>query len=236
MLGVSLVRPSFAHQTETASNIGATLHIEPNDIPKAGEPSLTWFALTRRGGRIVPLSACDCSLTVYALPDNQPIAEPTLEAVSAEGYDSIPGALIEFPQIGAYELVLTGRPTTDEDFDSFEFRFEVTVATGTSRPSQQSDASPSEDSAAQSSLEGDASSDDASSNATSTNETTTAESPLTIEQDLPTATTSAPSLSPALVIGVVVLCAAIAAIGITIQRGRQQHGKTVNTDDSSGDD
>jgi hypothetical protein len=115
--------------------MGATLHIEPDDVPRAGEPSLAWFALTRRGGDIVPLAACDCDLTVYALPSNDVVAQPILEAVSAEGYDSLPGTFITFPQIGAYEIVLEGQPTTPGDFAPFEFQFEVTVATGTATAS-----------------------------------------------------------------------------------------------------
>ncbi|MEO1519232.1 MAG: hypothetical protein AAFU78_00465 [Cyanobacteria bacterium J06633_2] len=145
-LSVAVAQPVLAHQTETSEDIGVTLHIEPNDIPRAGEPSLTWFALTRRGGAIVPLASCDCVLTVQTVPDGQIVDEPPLEAVSAEGYDGIPGALITFPQIGAYELVLEGRPTTPDDFIPFEFQFDVTVATGASiSPSTETPDSASEE-------------------------------------------------------------------------------------------
>lgn len=129
LLAYGLGQPVLAHQTEIAQDIGATLHIEPNDIPRAGDENLAWFALARRGGESVPLEACDCRLTLYALPEMTPLSEPSLEPISAEGYENIPGATVAFPQIGAYELVLTGTPTTEGDFQPFEFRFEVTVAT-----------------------------------------------------------------------------------------------------------
>ncbi|MEB3356701.1 MAG: hypothetical protein VKK04_08245 [Synechococcales bacterium] len=123
--------PAIAHTVEVSGNVGGTLHIEPNDTPRAGEPHLTWFALTRRGGRSIPLSACNCELAVYAQPyrpGDAPIAQPRLNAIAAEGYSGIPGADITFPRAGGYELVLQGRPVVAGDFAPFELRFSVTVA------------------------------------------------------------------------------------------------------------
>ncbi|MGB3493950.1 MAG: hypothetical protein WBA57_14570 [Elainellaceae cyanobacterium] len=128
-----LISPAHAHQTETAADVGATFHFEPNDIPRAGQPNLAWFALTRRGGEPIALDACDCTLAVYDLSAQNPaeaLATPPLEPVNAEGYQDIPGAEVNFPAIGAYELVIQGQPTQAGDFQPFEFRFEVTVAQG----------------------------------------------------------------------------------------------------------
>lgn len=124
--------PAIAHLVEISGDVGATLHIEPNDRPRAGEPSLTWFALTREGGRSIPLDACNCELAVYArsTSTDEPIQEPPLRAISAEGYQDIPGTEITFPEVGAYELVLRGEPITPEDFQPFELRFDITVAAG----------------------------------------------------------------------------------------------------------
>lgn len=120
-----------AHETEISGEVGATLHIEPNDNPQAGIPSLAWFALTRRGGQLISLSECNCQLAVYAQPyqaGDSPIQQPSLTAVSAEGREGVPGAEVNFPSAGAYELVLQGQPVTDGAFDPFELRFSVTVA------------------------------------------------------------------------------------------------------------
>ena len=125
--------PAFAHQVDVAETVGGTLHIEPNDIPRAGESNLAWFALTQRGGEVIPLTNCDCNLSIYAQPygaGDAPIGQPELTGVSAEGYEGIPGAEILFPVVGAYELVLTGQPISAADFTPFELRFEVTVAAG----------------------------------------------------------------------------------------------------------
>lgn len=125
------VLPVVAHQVEVSKDVGATIHIEPNDTPRAGKSNLAWFALTRKGGKIIPLAQCKCELEVYSQPyrqGNKAIAQPTLQAVSAEGYQGIPGADITFPRAGGYELILKGSPTVSGDFTPFELRFSVTVA------------------------------------------------------------------------------------------------------------
>lgn len=127
--------PVPAHETEVSGEVGGTAHIEPNDSPQAGTPSLAWFALTRQGGELIPLEACTCKLSIYTQP-HQPadaaIAEPSLRPISAEGYQNVPGADITFPQVGAYNMVLQGQPKTPNDFSPFELTFDVTVAAGQS--------------------------------------------------------------------------------------------------------
>jgi hypothetical protein len=127
----SWLEPAIAHEVEISGEVGGMLHIEPNDRPRAGQSATAWFALTRRGGQLIPLSQCDCELSVYSQPyrsENSPILRPTLQAITAEGQQGIPAANFTFPRAGAYELVLRGRPRSDASFDPFELRFSVTVA------------------------------------------------------------------------------------------------------------
>ena len=122
--------PANAHQVQVANDIGGTLHIEPNDRPRAGETVLMWFALTRRGGMPLQLEECDCIVQVFAQPvmeDASPVESPPLEAVVAENYTGIPGATVTFPDIGAYTVVISGSPMTGNDFQPFELSFDVTV-------------------------------------------------------------------------------------------------------------
>ncbi|MBF2079307.1 MAG: hypothetical protein IGR76_12495 [Synechococcales cyanobacterium T60_A2020_003] len=124
---------AIAHQVEISKDVGGTVHVEPNDAPRAGEPTLAWFALTQRGGQAIPLSDCDCQLTVYAVSgtgeNDGAIATPALTPLSVEGYENVPSATITFPGVGAYELVITGQPSAAATFQPFELRFDVTVAT-----------------------------------------------------------------------------------------------------------
>lgn len=127
--GLSVVNPSttLAHEVQIADDVGATLHIEPDDVPLAGAPTTAWFALTQAGGIVIPLEQCNCNLTIY---DNDAVAveTPPLSAISAEGFNHIPSAVVTFPEVGAYELVLQGAPQGDVAFTPFELRFEVVVA------------------------------------------------------------------------------------------------------------
>lgn len=128
--------PASAHETKIAADVGATLHVEPNDNPRAGEPTQAWFALTRKGGKAIPLTQCNCRLVVYAQPHTagEPaLLEPSLKSVAAERYQGIPGADITFPKPGIYQLELSGKPVTQANFKPFKFKFEVTVVAGSAR-------------------------------------------------------------------------------------------------------
>ncbi|TAE59219.1 MAG: hypothetical protein EAZ76_17320 [Nostocales cyanobacterium] len=125
-----------AHTVKISGDVGATIHIEPNDNPRAGEPADAWFALTRKGGQVLPLKECDCQLAVYAephAPGEPALLEPTLKPIQAERYEGIPGAVINFPKPGIYELQLSGKPNNiGETFRPFVLKFQVTVAAGKS--------------------------------------------------------------------------------------------------------
>lgn len=134
-----LAAPVLAHTIETAADVAATLHVEPNHNPRAGQPARTWFALTRKGGAIIPLEECDCQLLVTAR-NGQPFSPP-LKAIQAEQYEAIPGADIVFPNPGLYQLTLKGR-SKDGSFQPFELNYDVTVAAGTTASAPPTSPSP----------------------------------------------------------------------------------------------
>jgi len=130
LLAALIAAPVAAHEIEVSGEVGATFHITPNHNPKAGKSSQAWFALTRRGGQSVPLSQCNCRLSVYLQPRSQnpqPVRKPTLKEISVEGYGRIPGADIVFPRAGAYDLVLRGTAKNGADFPPFTLTFTVNV-------------------------------------------------------------------------------------------------------------
>lgn len=121
--------PVIAHNVEISNDVAATFHIEPNHNPKAGKPTTAWFALTRRGGLSIPLSECNCTLKVYAVPRREKVEavlKPELSAIDVEQYQEIPGAEIVFPQAGAYELEISGT-AKDNSFSPFELTYTVNV-------------------------------------------------------------------------------------------------------------
>lgn len=128
-----IAAPAIAHDVETTQDIGATFHIEPNDAPRANKPQLAWFALTQKGGKVIPLEQCNCKLAVHAEPHKEgspPLLEPPLKDISIKRYKGIPGAEIVFPKAGAYELELSGTPKAGATFKPFKLSYEVTVSPG----------------------------------------------------------------------------------------------------------
>lgn len=125
-----LVSPAYAHEVRVSEDIGATLHIQPNDDPRVGKPGLAWFALTRKGGRIIPLSQCNCNLAIYSKPrspGSPALLKPALIAVSYQSYQAIPGANITFPKAGNYQLELSGTPKAGASFKPFKLIYTVAV-------------------------------------------------------------------------------------------------------------
>ncbi|KGF72926.1 hypothetical protein DO97_04340 [Neosynechococcus sphagnicola sy1] len=131
LLSLLVVPPVWAHEVEVAGEVAATFHIEPNDQPQAGVPAKAWFALTRRGGQVIPLSQCNCQLAVYPIPHVEgktpPLMQPLLRALNIGQYQGIPGTLITFPKAGIYELELTGTAKSGVSFKPFTLSFQVTV-------------------------------------------------------------------------------------------------------------
>ena len=123
----------YAHNVEVSQDVACTFHITPNHNPKVGKSSLAWFSLTRKGGKSIPFSECNCQLNIYAQPRNtesQPIMNPELKGIDTENYQDIPGTEIMFPQAGIYELEIIGSAKDGESFQPFKFTYSVTVTGG----------------------------------------------------------------------------------------------------------
>ena len=128
---IALTLPVVAHEVKVSGDVAATFHINPSHQPKVGAPAQAWFALTKKGGKVVPLSQCDCKLAIYPVPQaqgqTQPLMQPTLSAMNVDRYRNVPGATVIFPKSGVYELKLTGTPKAGAKFKPFQFAYEVTV-------------------------------------------------------------------------------------------------------------
>lgn len=122
--------PVMAHNVEISNEVAATFHIEPNHNPRVGQETQAWFALTRRGGKTIPLSECNCELKVYTLPrgtTDKAILSPNLQEINVEKHQEIPGANITFSQPGAYELEIIGTAKDGSSFSPFKLNYTVNV-------------------------------------------------------------------------------------------------------------
>jgi len=114
-----------AHENLTIGDVEVTSHLEPDDSPYAGEPSFTWFHLTRSDGESIALADCSCRLVVYN-SQNEAIFYPQLTETEVEGHERPITTTITFPNSGNYRLVLTGQPIAGR-FEPFEITIPVTV-------------------------------------------------------------------------------------------------------------
>lgn len=133
LLSVLIATPVAAHTVKVSGDVAAVFHMEPNHNPKAGQTSRAWFALTRKGGQLIPLQQCNCKLAVYSKPHKEgsrPLLQPALKPISAEQYQGVPGADITFPKAGIYELELSGTSKSGASFRPFKLSYEVTVQPG----------------------------------------------------------------------------------------------------------
>lgn len=115
----------ISHQPLTVGDLQATVHLQPDDSPYAGQPSPTWIHLIRSDGKTVPLTDCNCNLVVYDSQDRA-IVYPQLAETSVEGHEQLIGTSITFPTPGNYRLVFAGQ-SRSEAFTPFELKIPVTV-------------------------------------------------------------------------------------------------------------
>jgi hypothetical protein len=120
-----VVTPSWGHKIKTDAQVGAMIHFEPQDQPKAQESTQVWFALTKKGGKSISLQSCNCQLQLWQ--GQKKISAPVLQAINAEKYQGIPSAMVLFPQAGAYTLKLIGQSKIPADFQPFQLEFDVIV-------------------------------------------------------------------------------------------------------------
>lgn len=120
---------ALAHQSKPAT-LGASIHLDPNDMPQAGQASLTWFLLTRSNGSLVTPENCNCQVAVYdsknqLVTHNQLLSTITLTAYKQITHRAISTHIV-FPDPGDYTVVLAGR-SIDGSFEPFVLDFPVLV-------------------------------------------------------------------------------------------------------------
>jgi len=125
-LALSLT-PALAHEIERDGNVAALLHTDPDDAPRVAAPTTVFFELNQRGGRPILLSQCTCTLSVYAgseRPGSKPLSRGVLKQGKGEVLSSV-----TFPVVGAYTLVLQGKPKTGSAFSPFKLSWAIRADT-----------------------------------------------------------------------------------------------------------
>lgn len=112
-----------AHVLATDGNIGAVLHISPDDNPTSGTPTSFTLSFDDTTGRF-KLPNCDCSA---AIQENG----KTLSTISLNNSHQLDSTnTFTFPRANAYTLEITGTPKTANAFQSFALSYTVRVTSG----------------------------------------------------------------------------------------------------------
>ncbi|HSW96448.1 MAG TPA: hypothetical protein VLF89_01345 [Candidatus Saccharimonadales bacterium] len=113
-----------AHVLVTDKNIGAVLHIDPEDDPVAGQQSGFFFEFKDTTGRFSPEN-CDCNFfisenekIIYSQPLFQNNPKPSLTNASI---------FYTFPKKDVYQLKVVGKPNIPNSFQSFTLVYDIRV-------------------------------------------------------------------------------------------------------------
>jgi hypothetical protein len=117
-LSLLFLSPVQAHQLESDGTIGAVLHVEPNDSPRAGEAAKFHFDFRDTAGRF-RAAACQCLAIVTA--QGKEVATSTILPAG-----EISGSFqVVLPESGAYTVQVIGTPVDSTSFQPFSLRYVV---------------------------------------------------------------------------------------------------------------
>lgn len=128
-----LVQPVEAHFLKTDHNIGAILHVDPNDDPVAKEQASFFFEFKDLKNQFKP-KLCDCEFSIlengaviYSQPLFQNNQNPSLTNTSV---------FYTFPQKDVYQVQVIGKPVSENAFQPFILTWDFRVDQEANHPSQ----------------------------------------------------------------------------------------------------
>jgi hypothetical protein len=120
LISASITHIASAHVLKTDGDIGAIMHIDPDDNPVSGTPTTYNLAFKDTQGRF---NLGDCGCTVSVVQNSIKLAQSPLDAV-----DSLDSSNIyTFPNPGVYTLVVSGAPKSTNSFQPFTLNYLIRV-------------------------------------------------------------------------------------------------------------
>jgi hypothetical protein len=123
-----------AHVLQSDGNIGAVMHIDPNDDPTAGQPSSLYFEFKDKQSKFGSEN-CDCQFIVLR-QDAQIYTQPLFQNAQSNTLNAF--VQYTFPTIDVYQIKVTGKPLTPNAFQPFALTYNVRVSRTTSTTSNHS--------------------------------------------------------------------------------------------------
>lgn len=136
---IYLTPTTFAHVLKTDGNIGAVLHIDPDDDPIAGQQSGFFFEFKDKTNKFKPEN-CNCTFSILRA-DKEIFTQPLFQNSSSPSLTSA-SIFFTFPEKDVYQIKVKGLPNTPDAFQQFELTYDIRVArvaTPTNNPGQNQD-------------------------------------------------------------------------------------------------
>jgi hypothetical protein len=118
-------RLAFAHFPSTDKNITVIFHVEPDDDPNPGNPATLFFDIQDLQKKF-QYSNCDCTVTITR--GGKKIFQKKLDVLK-NAKPSIFGASLSFtfPYRDIYYVKLSGKPSSSDNFQSFNVSWDFRV-------------------------------------------------------------------------------------------------------------
>jgi hypothetical protein len=108
--------PAYAHVLKVDKNIGAVLHIDPDDDPIVGQESGFFFEFKDKENKF-KIENCNC---IFSITENG-------KEIYSQNLTSN-NTLFTFPEKNVYEVKVNGTPIADNSFQPFSLIYDVRVA------------------------------------------------------------------------------------------------------------
>ncbi len=116
--------PVSAHFLATDGNIGAILHVDPDDDPIAGSPSTIFFEFKDKTNAFNPQN-CNCRLDI--LENGKVLYSQAVFQDNKDLSQLSAAATYTFPQRDVYQIVVSGNPRSGKSFPPFKLSYELRV-------------------------------------------------------------------------------------------------------------
>ncbi len=115
LLFSAYLQPVYAHVLKTDGDIGAVVHIDPEDDPIVGQETTVYFDIKDKSGKF---KIEDCSCIFIVKKNREEIYSRPLEGATG---------MYNFPEKNVYTLELHGTPKTAGQFNPFRLSYDVRV-------------------------------------------------------------------------------------------------------------
>ncbi len=113
-----------AHILKTDENIGAVLHIDPDDDPIAHEQSSFFFEFKDKENKFKPEN-CDCTFSITE--DKKEIYSQSLFQNNTNPSLASASIFYTFPEKNIYQVTIIGKPTSPNAFQPFTLLYDIRV-------------------------------------------------------------------------------------------------------------